>query len=266
MAPRSEMERLGEYLTRMREEKGVSLEDLSSKTRISIEYLKALEDNDFAKIPIEVFAKGFLRVYARTLYLDEKEILARFGESSREYYEKKSGTEWLRENKEAQAEKEAKKKNLIIGLVTGGFFLALILLIIFHNAGNRQADQDVGRGIEDVIIPPSSKPVSESGPGITEEMVSEENLVEKSPAEKYSGEMVLEIDATEVTWVSARIDDSIVKEALLKPGDKVIWKASDKLFLTLGNAGGVNIKWNGKLLEPLGPKGGVVRDFLLSRG
>lgn len=260
------MDTLGEYLTRMRNEKGMSLEDLSSKTRINILYLKALEENDFAKVPIEVFAKGFLRTYARMLSLDEKEILSRFEQSSREFYEKKSGPEWVREEKKSQAEIDAKKNNFILSLVAGGLFLILVIFLISYNVGGKRGDQDAEKDLEDVIIPPSSAPVKESGPQISEEKVSEEILLEKPQAGKTHNEMVLEIDATEVTWVSAKIDDTIVKEALLKPGDKVVWKASNKLLLTLGNAGGVNIKWNGKPLEPLGPKGRVVRDFPLSRG
>lgn len=260
------MDSIGEYLTRVREEKGVSLEDLSSKTRINIQYLKALEENDFEKIPIEVFAKGFLRSYARTLSLDEKEILARFEQSSREYYGKKSGAEWLREKKEAQVERDAEKSNFIIGLVAGGLLLALLMFIIFHNVGNRQVDQDLGKGIEDIIIPPSSIPFKDNRSQVSEEKIYDETLLVKPQKEESADEMVLEIDATEETWVSAKIDDNMIKEALLKPGDRIVWKASNKLLLTLGNAGGVNIKWNGNPLEPLGPRGRVVRDFLLSKG
>lgn len=260
------MNTIGEYLVNARKEKGISLEDLSSRTRININYLKALEENDFAKIPIEVFAKGFLRTCARVLSLDEKEVLARFEQSSREYYGNKSGTEWLKERKEAQVEKDARKSNFIISLVAGGLLFILIIVIIFHNAGGRRADQVVDKSIEDVIIPPLSAPVKESRSQISEEKVSEEILLQEPQAEESHNEMILEIEATEVTWVSAKIDDTTVKEALLKPGDKILWKVSNKLLLTLGNAGGVNIKWNGKQLEPLGPKGRVVRDFLLLRG
>ncbi|HLF86547.1 MAG TPA: helix-turn-helix domain-containing protein, partial [Nitrospiria bacterium] len=66
------IDNIGECLKKIRREKGISLEDLSSKTRININCLKALEENDFARIPIKVVAKGFLRAYARTLALDEK--------------------------------------------------------------------------------------------------------------------------------------------------------------------------------------------------
>ncbi|HLF87280.1 MAG TPA: RodZ domain-containing protein [Nitrospiria bacterium] len=256
------IDNIGEYLKKIRGEKGISLEDLSSKTRININWLKALEENDFARIPIKVVAKGFLRAYARTLALDEKEILTLFDNSSREYYERRSATEWLKEKKEIQVEKDTKKNSFILSLVAGGFLLVLIIFIIFHNVGSKRVDQPVGGSLEEVIIPPSP-PVKESGSLVQEETISDDTQAERPQAKAPPKEMLLEVEATEDTWVSAKIDDGVIKEALLKPGDKVVWKASNKFLLTLGNAGGVNLKWNGKLLEPLGPRGRVIRNYPL---
>ncbi|MEK7306801.1 MAG: RodZ domain-containing protein [Nitrospirota bacterium] len=258
------IDNIGEYLKKIRGEKGTSLEDLSSKTRININCLKALEENDFARIPIKVIAKGFLRAYARALALDEKEILTLFDNSSREYYENKSANEWLKEKKEIQVEKDTKKNSFILSLVAGGLLLLLIIFIIFHNVGSRRGDQSVDSSLEEVIIPPSP-PVKESGSLVQEERISDDIQAERSQAKVPPKEMLLEVEATEDTWVSAKIDDGVIREALLKPGDKVVWKASNKFLLTLGNAGGVNLKWNGKPLEPLGPRGRVIRNYPLQR-
>ncbi|MBI5746173.1 MAG: helix-turn-helix domain-containing protein [Nitrospirae bacterium] len=258
------IDNIGEYLKKIRGEKGISLEDLSSKTRINIKCLKALEENDFARIPVKVFARGFLRAYARALALDEKEILTLFDNSSREYYENKSANEWLKEKKEIQVEKDTKKNSFILSLVAGGFLLILIMFIIFHSIGSRRGDQSVDSSLEEVIIPPSP-PVKESGSLVQEERISDDIQAEGPQVKVPPREMLLEVEATEDTWVSAKIDDGIIKEALLKPGDKVVWKASNKFLLTLGNAGGVNLKWNGKPLEPLGPRGRVIRNYPLQR-
>lgn len=258
------IDNIGEYLKKIRGEKGISLEDLSSKTRININCLKALEENDFARIPVKVFAKGFLRVYARALALDEKEILTLFDNSSKEYYENKSANEWLKEKKEIQVEKDTKKNSFILSLVAGSFLLILIMFIIFHSIGSRRGDQSVDRSLEEVIIPPSP-PVKESGSLVQEERISDDIQAEGPQVKVPPKEMLLEVEATEDTWVSAKIDDGFIKEALLKPGDKVVWKASNKFLLTLGNAGGVKLKWNGKPLEPLGPRGRVIRNYPLQR-
>ena len=77
--------------------------------------------------------------------------------------------------------------------------------------------------------------------------------------------MVLEIEAMEPSWLEVTIDDAPVREALLRPGEKIRWKARDRFLLTLGNAGGVKVSFNGKPLEPFGPTGKVVKGILLVR-
>ena len=71
---------LGTYLRESREARGIDMRDAAQQTRISIRYLKALEEQDFAKLPGDVFVKGFLKSYGKFLQLDEAELMARYGE------------------------------------------------------------------------------------------------------------------------------------------------------------------------------------------
>jgi curved DNA-binding protein CbpA len=64
----------GSYLKNIREMKGITLDEISQKTRIKISYLKALEDEDFKQLPAEVFARGFLRAYAKYLAIDPEVV------------------------------------------------------------------------------------------------------------------------------------------------------------------------------------------------
>lgn len=64
----------GSYLKNIREMKGITLEEISQKTRIKISYLKALEEEDFKQLPAEVFARGFLKAYAKYLALDPEVV------------------------------------------------------------------------------------------------------------------------------------------------------------------------------------------------
>ena len=78
---------LGQYLRHMRTQKGVSLEDIAKATRIDPRYLEAVEDNDFSQLPrAEVFAKAYVKAYARCLSLEEAEVMRRFAESSGRFY------------------------------------------------------------------------------------------------------------------------------------------------------------------------------------
>src|SRR5437899_11734538 len=76
-------ETLGQYLCQMRTQKGVSLEDIAKATRIDPRYLQAVEQNDFSQLPrAEIFAKAYVKAYARCLSLEEAEVMRRFAESA----------------------------------------------------------------------------------------------------------------------------------------------------------------------------------------
>src|SRR5690348_12735465 len=79
------MSAFGERLRRQREMRGVSLEEISKSTKIGIRSLKAIEDEDFEKLPGGIFNKGFVRAYARFLGLDEEEMVADFEEAWNAY-------------------------------------------------------------------------------------------------------------------------------------------------------------------------------------
>ena len=72
------MESIGAYLQRERELRQVSLEELVQTTRVPLKMLQHLESDRFDELPGDVFARGFLRSYARALGLDGAEVLRRF--------------------------------------------------------------------------------------------------------------------------------------------------------------------------------------------
>ena len=72
------MPAFGENLRREREMRGVSLEEISSATKISLRFLDAIEREDFAKLPGGIFSRSFIRSYARYLGLDEERVVAEF--------------------------------------------------------------------------------------------------------------------------------------------------------------------------------------------
>ena len=66
---------LGEKLRQAREERGISINEVAEQTRISPQYLKAIESDDYKPLPGGIFNKGFLRSYARYIGFDENEAL-----------------------------------------------------------------------------------------------------------------------------------------------------------------------------------------------
>src|SRR5215218_9408716 len=65
----------GDWLRRQREMREISLRDIADRTKISLRYLEAMEDDRFDLLPAPVFAKGFLREYARYIGLSPDEVV-----------------------------------------------------------------------------------------------------------------------------------------------------------------------------------------------
>ena len=72
------VEDLGSYLKAERELRGVTLEELHTKTRIPMHYLQALEKNLFDELPEEVFIRGYIRSFAKVIGANEDEMLSAY--------------------------------------------------------------------------------------------------------------------------------------------------------------------------------------------
>ena len=91
----------GEYLKQARMQQGLTLEAIAERTRINPSHLRALEENDFSKLPPLIFARAYFKEYTRCLSLQEwqqADLLLRFAETAGRYYS------------QAQAPKERSRK------------------------------------------------------------------------------------------------------------------------------------------------------------
>lgn len=65
----------GAWLRHQREARSVSLREIADNSKISLRYLEALEQDRFDVLPAPVFARGFLREYARVVGLNADEVV-----------------------------------------------------------------------------------------------------------------------------------------------------------------------------------------------
>ena len=65
-------------LARFRKKAGVSLEDIAEETKISLRFLRAIEEEEFEKLPGGIFSTSYLRQYATAIGYDEAELLAHY--------------------------------------------------------------------------------------------------------------------------------------------------------------------------------------------
>ncbi|QKI82209.1 Helix-turn-helix domain-containing protein [Kroppenstedtia eburnea] len=72
------MSGIGIQLKETREAKGYSLEQVQQSTKIHIEYLRALENDQFDSLPSPFYVRAFLRSYAHCLGLDAQPLMDRY--------------------------------------------------------------------------------------------------------------------------------------------------------------------------------------------
>ena len=77
------VEDFGSYLKSERELRGVTLDELHSKTKIPSRYLQALENNQFDELPEEVFIRGYLRSISHVIGAQEDEVLSAYMEKKK---------------------------------------------------------------------------------------------------------------------------------------------------------------------------------------
>jgi len=80
-----ETEWAGSFLKRVRETKRISIEEICNVTRVSKTYIRAIEDENYGKLPAAVFIRGFVTQIAKTLKLPPDKVvsayMARFAKS-----------------------------------------------------------------------------------------------------------------------------------------------------------------------------------------
>jgi cytoskeletal protein RodZ len=280
-------ESVGEFLRQGREAKGLTLDEVARTTRIQLEYLKALEEGNFGKLPALVFAKGFVRAYARSLGLDEEDAIRRFQASAGTFYTIHQEQERLRQQQALDQCKRKTSRQALVGVVVVATLSVSLLLarergmvsVIRSAEPTTVANEAYLTGTTDrapgdsVGHPQSTapatgettKPASFPTQPAHSDPLAGLPVERGMPAEPTEQDLVLALEALELSWVVVQTDEASPHEALLRPGDRLTWKAKEKFVLTIGNAGGVRAELNGKPLPPFGGKGKVVRDIKLTR-
>ena len=71
-------QKFGDALKRRREQRGISLQDLAQRTKISASLLAAMERGDCSRWPGGIYSRAWVREYASAIGLDAEQIATRF--------------------------------------------------------------------------------------------------------------------------------------------------------------------------------------------
>jgi cytoskeletal protein RodZ len=231
------MASFGERLRRERELRGISLRDVAEATKISIRFLKALEDDRVDLLPGGLFPRAFVRQYARQLGLDAERLVAEF------LYDNGGLSEPVAPRRALEA---PARGGVFVVVVCAG--LALLGLL---KAGSREAAPAAG---PEAAAPPSPPPiVSVYTPEPT-----------PAPAQASEG-LVLTLRAEQSCWVEVSADGERVLSRVLGAGEIATLQASGELVLSVGNAGGLSFSVNNRPGVSLGRSGEVRRNVVITK-
>lgn len=247
-------------LKKSREKTEITLQNLSARSRLDIKFLQAMENGDFSFLP-EIYVKAFIKDYAKFIGLNVDETI-------KKYEAAKKGIDYteIEEEEIKEVEKEIKvkktdqkekifvdkknktvnnkntptffsdKKNIKLIVFAGVGLVVIILSIILISSNNNP----------EIIV--QEKPYEEVR-NETQQRYIENNTANPN---KNIENLVLQISATEKSWIKVKSDLSEPKEFTMFPGNSVNLNSKEKFVMIIGNSGGITMNLNGNKLDFVG--------------
>lgn len=246
---------VGLELQQTRERRGMTLEQIAQKTKISATLLRHLEANEIDRLPRAVFLRGFLRAYAREVGLDPEDTMRRYleqfapppvmevadaseaperhqtrpaGDAAKLWGYRPSSTQWA-----AAA--------AVVAIFVVGYALIHFRSAVPAGAGPSPAAAAL------------SAPAS-SGGGTTGR--AETGTAGSQPAVATDRDMLhLQIQARGPCWLEATVDGTRAVYRLLQAGDQQSFAVRRSATLRVGDPASLAFSINGMPGRPLGQAG-----------
>ncbi|MBD3274812.1 MAG: DUF4115 domain-containing protein [Candidatus Marinimicrobia bacterium] len=255
-----------------REELGISLEEISDRTKITLHFLRAIEDGNFDILP-ETYVRLFLRSYAREIKVDPDEAVKNFeafvGKTIEASPEDEAPAAPEKPKKEeakpaqpsgptrisAPAKPTINWKRSVLLIVLFGFILWAIKSYVGSDARQQPVNQPVN--VEMPAEPDTVAATSDTtSASISDERVAESELIGETqqavPSPEEDNPITLEFDAVGRTWVRIVRDTLSPEEYIFLPQDTRTFEATERILLRVGNSAGAQITVNGEEIGRLG--------------
>jgi len=261
---------IGSELRQAREQGGLTLVEISQRTKIRVPVLRAIERDDFRQLPGGVISRGFLKLYAREVGLDADEIGKRFtAEFESDGRERPGGEVATAEGASVRrAEAGAGERSrvpraaalalAVLAILTIGYF-ALRPFLGSRSGPDAASQLAAGGGSAGAAVEafsaaktadPASPPAATSGP------------VPAALPESPSGTtgtsadvLRVDVDATAACWISATVDGNQVAYRALNPGERLALRATTEVVLRIGIPANLTVSINDQRLPPFARPG-----------
>jgi cytoskeleton protein RodZ len=261
---------LGERLKRTRENRKITLEQVATATKISTRLLKALEEEKFDQLPGGIFNKGFVRSYARFLGVDEAQAIRDYVEASGEAKQPPAAEDAelkaIADRKQKERERQrAQSKGVPWGLTAAVLLLAALTMAVWGFYSRER--QDATRQHRNPPVAKTTAPaehtaaVPSSQPTLTDisqsSDASQPSVAPASTTSAVADSFTVSVQANQDSWLTVTADGrQVFSDMLVAPAARS-FQAQNQMQLRAGNAGGLEISFNGKKLSPAGDDGEV---------
>jgi cytoskeletal protein RodZ len=271
---------VGETLRRARLEQSLDLRTLAARTKINVKYLEAIEADDRQSLPSSFFYKSFVDQYARSLSLDTQEIAAEIDRVlSAEAPLPLPGYESVVSRNVSPLTfaprfhgwRTFASAAALVLVVAGGagvytlwrnwrstISVQAVIESVRSLAKTRTAQasssgqKQTRKRMEQRVVTPAP------GPRYVEAVASQSPVSQSAASEVPAYKVMLDLLAHEATWVSVSSDGKPVFSGILQPNQSKTVGGKESAKMRIGNAAGVEVRLNGKLLGPLGARGQVL--------
>lgn len=250
---------LGLYLQSMRQEQGRTVDEVATQIFIRPALLQAIEAGQAEELPEPVFVQGFIRRYADALGLDGREISQQFEPTPVSVLPDPEAAQGGMDGVVSKQEQH-KLKVLApaeprtrsgIGLWIGGLAVVAIagggLWAVLGQGGDRPNLNLTERNSPEVSDPAPAAPTPEPEPTAA------------APEPEPTAPVTVAVSLTGDSWLQVTADGEEVYEGILRSGSQETWTAESELVIATGNAGAVQLSYNGAEQQPMGDLGTVER-------
>jgi cytoskeletal protein RodZ len=242
---------VGRELRQARRRRGLSVEELANRTKISLRNLRAIERNGFEQLPGGLFTRGFLRAYAREVGLQPEDIVAHYVAQHEPVppAELQKGEGQPLEN--GVHEMENLDRRVERGQLLGSAVVVLVGSIVYFMLAWERPRHDA-----DTSARESSPEVAQTAPAVgTAGSLGEH----RSVAVDAEPETVhVELRPEGPCWVAATSDGEPAIQRLMNSGDRATVDARHEAVLRVGDAAACAFTINGRTVRPIGAAGKAV--------
>jgi cytoskeleton protein RodZ len=252
-SPEEDRPSVGQALQQARIDAGLTVEEVSSSTRVRVPIVHAIEQDDFSRCGGYVYARGHIRTFAKAVGTDPAGLVEQF---DAEQGASPAPTPAAPLFEAERIRPEPRSPNWTAAMVA-----AIVAVIAFVGFTFLNDDGGGAGGGKPAAEGDLNAPSPKRDPGGSEPSAPEpgppESAIAAAPADKVTVKLTAVGGSS---WISAEDHTGrLMHEGVLKDGDSKTFTDSEQVDLVLGNAGAVDAHVNGKPVGKLGEVGQVQR-------